>query len=358
VLQRARRPDLLPRIGARTIRRVLPKAGYVFGRRRTWCRTGTAVRVRQAGVVTVHDPQAQEKQRLIELASRMAELAGVERWCQDEAGPYQASPQPGEDWHRQGYPRCLPHEDAPGGTAQLLTLFRPATGQVRATGVLSPPKAVLHPWLKEHLTQIVKPILQREAEMGRPSASARPVGARWRTWLWPPENDKGLPPLRILVVWDNLAGHLSHDLFPWLFHNGIRPLSTPLGGAWLKMAESVQRILVRRALAGQHPQQAQELINWLEQTVAGWNADPTPFVWGGKRHQRRERVRLRRLGGSGAAGAGSRSAASPFANHHVEDFALSWVHCPGPSTQASASRAQRPWRGSAIRSQRCGDRSR
>ena len=79
------------------------------------------------------------------------------------------------------------------------------------------------------------------------------------------------------------------------------PLYTRLGGSWLNMAESVQRIIVRRALAGQHPQQAQELIDWLEQTVAGWNADPTPFVWGGKRHQRRERARLRRLGGSGAA---------------------------------------------------------
>jgi len=63
----------------------------------------------------------------------------------------------------------------------------------------------------------------------------------------------------------------------------------------------VQRIIVRRALAGQHPQQAQELIDWLEQTVVGWNADPTPFVRGGKRQQWRERARLRRLGGSGAA---------------------------------------------------------
>lgn len=301
LLQRALRRDLLPRIGASTIRRVLHQAGYVFGRSRTWCRTGTAVRVRKAGVVTVHDPQAQEKQRLIELAYRIAELAGVELWCQDEAGPYQAIPQPGEDWHLQGYPRCLPHEYARGGTAKLLTLFRPATGEVRAKGVLSAPNAVLHPWLKEQLTHILKPILQREAEIGRPSESERPVGARWRTWLWPHENDEGLPPLRILLLWDNLAGHLSHDLFPWLFRNGIMPLYTPLGGSWLNMAESVQRIIVRRALSGQHPQNAQQVIDWLEQTVKGWNKHPTSFVWGGKRHQRRERARLRRLGGSGAA---------------------------------------------------------
>ncbi len=301
LLQRALRRHLLPRIGASTIRRVLHQAGYAFGRSRTWCRTGTAVRVRKAGVVIVHDPQAQEKQRLIELAYRIAEAAGVELWCQDEAGPYQAIPQPGADWHLQGYPLQLPHEYARGGTAKLLTLFRPATGQVRAKGVLTAPNAVLHPWLKEELTQILQPILQREAELGRPAESERPLGARWRTWLWPHERDEGLPPLRILLVWDNLAGHLSHDLFPWLFRNGIMPLYTPLGGSWLNMAESVQRIIVRRALSGQHPQQAQELIDWLEQTVVGWNADPTPFVWGGKRHQRRERARLRRLGGSGAA---------------------------------------------------------
>ncbi len=82
---------------------------------------------------------------------------------------------------------------------------------------------------------------------------------------------------------------------------GVMPLYTPIGGSWLNMAESVQRIIVRRALAGQHPKNAQEVIDWLEQTVDGWNQNPTPFVWNGKRRRRRERARLRRLGGSGAA---------------------------------------------------------
>jgi hypothetical protein len=298
--QRTLRRRLLPRLGASTIRRLLHQAGSVFGRSRTWCRTGTAGRVRKAGVVTVHDPQAEAKQRLMERASRIAEAAGGELWCQDEAGPSQAMPQLGEDGHRQEHPRRLPHESARGGTATLLTLFRPATGHVRATGVLSAPNAVFHPWLKEELTQILQPILQREAEMGRHVDAERPLGARWRTWLWPHENDEGLPPLRFVLGWDTLAGHLSHDLFPWLFQRGIMPLSTPLGGSWLKRAESVQRIMVRRALSGQHPHQAQEVIEWVEQTVRGWNADPTPFVWGGTRQQRRERSRLRRRGGSGA----------------------------------------------------------
>lgn len=109
------------------------------------------------------------------------------------------------------------------------------------------------------------------------------------------------PPLRIVLVLDNLAGHLSYDLVRWFFDHGVMPLYTPVGGSWLNMAESVQRIIVRRALAGQHPQTAQEVIDWLEQTVEGWNDDPTPFVWNGKRRRRRERARLRRLAGSGAA---------------------------------------------------------
>ena len=67
------------------------------------------------------------------------------------------------------------------------------------------------------------------------------------------------------------------------------------------MAESLQRIIVRRALSGQHPRTAQQVIDWLEQTVAGWNQQPTPFIWNGKRRPRRERARLRRLGGSQAA---------------------------------------------------------
>ena len=100
---------------------------------------------------------------------------------------------------------------------------------------------------------------------------------------------------------DNLAGHLSYDLVLWFFEHGVMPLYTPIGSSWLNMAESVQRIIVPRALAGQHPKSAQEIIDWLEQAVAGWNEHPTPFVWNGKRRRRRERARLRRLAGSGAA---------------------------------------------------------
>jgi hypothetical protein len=62
----------------------------------------------------------------------------------------------------------------------------------------------------------------------------------------------------------------------WFFDHGVMPLYTPVGGSWLNMAESVQHILVPRALAGQYPKTPQEIIDWLEQTVDGWNENPTP----------------------------------------------------------------------------------
>ena len=215
-------------------------------------------------------------------------------WCQDEAGPYRAIPQPGASWAPVGQPQRQPHEYVRGGTAKLLTLLRPATGELRAQGVTSAPNAVLHPWLQAELAAVLAtlaPVTTPEAE--------RPPLARWATWLGH-EPREPLPPLRLLLIWDNLAGHLSWPIVGWLLRHGIMPLYTPLSGSWLNLAEAVQRIIVGRALAGHHPHSPAELIAWLEDTVAGWNAAPTAFVWGGRRQERRQRARDRPLGGSPA----------------------------------------------------------
>ena len=219
---------------------------------------------------------------------------GIPVWCQDEAGPYQAIPQPGQSWQPEGKPRCQPHAYLRGGTAKLLTLFRPATGEVRAKGVSSAPNAVLHPWLQDELLQVLADLPGVTTD-----ATERPPAAHWATWLEHVPR-LPLPPLRLILIWDNLAGHLSTSIVTWLFAHGIMPLYTPLSGSWLNMAESVQRIICSRALRGQHPKTVAELITWLEETVAGWNAAPTPFIWDGKRRERRLRVKQRRLGGSAA----------------------------------------------------------
>ena len=231
---------------------------------------------------------------------------GLEVWCEDEAGPYQAIPQPGPSWQPAGHPARQPHEYVRGGTAKLLTLFRPASGEVRALPVTNAPNEVLHPWLKAELATIVA----RLPALAPEEASVRATHAYWEQWR-EGRTVKAtlltdLPPLRVLLVLDNLTGHHTPEWLCWCFAHGILPLFTPLGGSWLNMAESVQRILARRALDGQHPTNAQQVMDWLTATVRGWNADPTVFVWGGRRQQRRWRARQRRharhaLGGSGAA---------------------------------------------------------
>jgi hypothetical protein len=104
----------------------------------------------------------------------------------------------------------------------------------------------------------------------------------------------------LLPIMDNLAGHKTGAFVEWLFAHGVMPLSTPFSGSWLNMTESVQRI--HRALDGSAPASPEDIMRWVEETARGWNADPTPFIWAGRRHLRRQRAYLRRhaLGGSGA----------------------------------------------------------
>lgn len=239
---------------------------------------------------------------MIERAYLDGEAQGLPVWVEDEAGPYQALPQAGQSWCEAGSPTCQPHEYLRGNTAKLLTLFHPATGELRAKGVTSSANTILHPWLESELETVLARL---------PVAAIQDSALthqRWQAWqaglsvkFTLPEV---LPPLRALLVLDNLTGHKTPAFVLWLVAHGVMPLYTPLSGSWLNMAESIQRIIVRRALAGTHPESSDQTIQALEATVRGWNRCPTPFVWGGKRKARRDRARARRhgrrLGGSGA----------------------------------------------------------
>jgi hypothetical protein len=236
---------------------------------------------------------------LIEDAHRLGAGLGLAVWNENEAGPYQAIPQPGASWQPQGKPSRRPHEYIRGGTAKMLTLLHPETGQVRVKGVRNSTNSVLHAWLQQELTAIT-------LALPRGPLAGEGDRAQWQRW----QEGLGvrftlrerLPPLRVLLILDNLAGHKTPAFVCWLMDHGIMPLYTPLGGSWLNMAESIQRILVSRALLGQCPSGPGQIIEWLEATARAWNREPTPFVWGGKRSARRERARQRRhaLGGSGA----------------------------------------------------------
>ncbi len=56
-----RAPDGLPQVSTYTIWCVLHEAGVTWQRDRSWCETGTALRKRKQGTVTVHDGDAQAK---------------------------------------------------------------------------------------------------------------------------------------------------------------------------------------------------------------------------------------------------------------------------------------------------------
>ena len=235
------------------------------------------------------------------MAYLKGEGLGLAVWGHDQAGPYQTTPQPGASWQPEGQPARQPSQYFRNGTAKMLTLFHPATGRVRLAGVTRCPNAVLHPWLKQQLTEIL-------AQLPDPPAVSDPATihrqwARWQEGLTIRFTlPKALPPLRMLLVLDNLAGHKTPDFVLWLVAHGIVPLYTPLGASWLNMTESIQGILAWRALAGNHPQSPDEIISWFAAVTHHWNQAPTPSEWGGKRAARRNRSRQRRhiLGRSGA----------------------------------------------------------
>lgn len=237
---------------------------------------------------------------MIEQAYQVGEKLGLAVYNEDEAGPFQTIPYPGQSWQPEGQPEHQPHEYIRNGTAKIMTLFHPANGEVRVKGVTRCTNAVLHPWLKEEVTRILATL--PEAPILDPENNHK----FWRLWQAALSNPvplpDELPPLRMLLTWDNLKGHHTPDMVDWLIQHGVMPLYTPLGGSWLNMAESIQRILVRRALDGQHPQTPEEIIDTFEALARRWNREPTPFVWGGKRSLRRQRSRQRKyaLGGSGA----------------------------------------------------------
>jgi transposase len=250
------------------------------------------------------------KKGLIERAYTLGSALGLAVWCEDEAGPFQAVPQPGDSWRPQGHPATRPHEYVRGGTCKILTLLHPAGGQLHLQPVGSCTNPILHGWLKARLTAIVAALPVRATPLD--AAVTRAAWEAWQDGLAERFALPGqLPPLRMLLVWDNLAGHKSAEMVVWLCRHGIMPLYTPLGGSWLNMAESIQGILKRRTLDGRHPRSPAEIGAWFEQTAQAWNRQPTPFLWNGKRRRRRRK----RPGDGHAVGGSGAHTQQPISAH-------------------------------------------
>src|SRR5439155_17805482 len=185
------------------------------------------------------------------------------------------------------------HAYGRGGTAKRLTLLRPATGEVRARGVTRAPTTVLPPGLRAVLTQMRPelPRYRRRPPVARRPRSSRPGGSDGRSW-----------PTATTTTIRPCACSCSGITWP-----GTRRRSGCTGGASRAACPSTRpgaargcpglrrsSLSVRRAVDGQHPRNATAIITWLEETVAGGNAGPPPFVWDGKRRERRQRARQRR----------------------------------------------------------------
>src|SRR3712207_8022095 len=95
-----------------------------------------------------------QPKKLIEQAYTLGSQLGLAVWCEDEAGPFQAVPHPGVSWQPRGRQAPQPHEYVRGGTTKILTLFHPATGRVKLQPAAHRTNAVLHPWLREQLSEI------------------------------------------------------------------------------------------------------------------------------------------------------------------------------------------------------------
>jgi hypothetical protein len=119
----------------------------------------------------------------------------------------------------------------------LDAVFRPATGELRGEPAERTTNAVLHPWLKRELSAIL--------EQCPPAPATPPLQRRWVDWRWQEGAeglDRHLPPIRMLLIWDNLKGHVGRTIVQWCAERGICLLYRPIAGSWLNMAESVQRI--------------------------------------------------------------------------------------------------------------------
>ena len=97
-------------------------------------------------------------------------------------------------------------------------------------GVIHAPNIVLHPWIQAALSTMLGTLPETPPQI----ASAPFIPEWWerRQYLTDRDDD---PPLRLILIGDNLAGHKSAALVRWLCAQGILPLSTPLSGSWLNL---------------------------------------------------------------------------------------------------------------------------
>jgi DDE superfamily endonuclease len=114
----------------------------------------------------------------------------------------------------------------------------------------------------------------------RDSATFIELMEKVNTWI--PEGD-------VHVVINNLSIPTSTQSLLWNFgHQRFYFHFPPTGAAWLNLIECWWRILDRRTLEGRTFANAAGLRRAYAATLAGWNANPTPFRWDPKAPRSRQ----------------------------------------------------------------------
>ena len=125
-------------------------------------------------------PTHRTQKKLIEQAYQVGEELGISVWTEDEAGPFQTMPYPGSSWQPEGEPAHQPHEYQRNGTAKMLTLFHPSSGQARVKGVRRSTNQELHSWLKAELSEVLAALPPPCEEMVQMSSEGR--RELWESW--------------------------------------------------------------------------------------------------------------------------------------------------------------------------------
>jgi transposase len=82
------------------------------------------------------------------------------------------------------------------------------------------------------------------------------------------------------VILDNSSTHKTPDVRAWMAaHPRVHFHFTPTGASWLNMVEAWFSVLTRTSVRRGSFDTVRALVSHIEQYIAHWNANPTPFVW-------------------------------------------------------------------------------
>lgn len=88
------------------------------------------------------------------------------------------------------------------------------------------------------------------------------------------------PRVALHVILDNSSTHSTPEVQAWLAKNPrVQFHYTPTSASWLNQVEGFFGILTKQSLSLTHFPSKKALREHIEAYVAGWNENPTPFIW-------------------------------------------------------------------------------